>query len=246
MQLVYFLHSAVQDTIKIGSSTTTGLRMRLSDIQVGNSDELSLLGTIEANPINLEMVLHQRFNEYRVRGEWFEYSFAIQEYIQSLKTTGQFKGNPPSRAGYRLLAVMSPDVWMSRTDIARLIGYDELKQHYIDVLEQQLLSQGHIQHRQVGRRNEYRIKPNDLVPALELPKFVDLRLLKVLRTDSWLVKADIARAISKDKRNNLHAQEVAALESLVQQARVEVQIFSFGFSNRQGRKYRLTAETVID
>lgn len=72
--VVYFIQ--MQDgwgPIKIGvtGGTSESLRSRMSRIQTGNPYLLCLLGTIGGDHYE-ESLIHKRFKEYRMVGEWFE------------------------------------------------------------------------------------------------------------------------------------------------------------------------------
>lgn len=66
--VVYFIQAG-QGPIKIG--VATNINKRLSMLQVGNHEPLSVLATVQGG-INLETKLHWKFHKHRVRGEWFE------------------------------------------------------------------------------------------------------------------------------------------------------------------------------
>lgn len=76
--IVYFL--GCNGKVKIG--TTTDLPRRHNDLSMGNPD-LTLLATILGGHRE-ERELHERFREYRVRGEWFRLEGKLAEYVASL------------------------------------------------------------------------------------------------------------------------------------------------------------------
>jgi len=63
---VYFIQSVTTGYIKIGR--TIGNKDRLKTLQIGNHDELRLLGTTLQFS---EHALHKAFAPLRIRGEWF-------------------------------------------------------------------------------------------------------------------------------------------------------------------------------
>jgi len=67
---VYFIQSQGTHTIKIGY-TAGQVQNRLKDLQTAHPYQLSVLATLPGDQ-NYEKSLHQRFAEYRLKGEWFE------------------------------------------------------------------------------------------------------------------------------------------------------------------------------
>jgi Meiotically up-regulated gene 113 len=65
---VYFLHDKANRSIKIGFSSN--VKERIEDLQIGNSSELVLIGTIKGGK-SLEQTLHITFRKHRITGEWF-------------------------------------------------------------------------------------------------------------------------------------------------------------------------------
>lgn len=63
--------------IKIGR--TTDLDVRLKSLQCSNPHELVLLGYLEKD---VESILHRKFSEHKVRGEWFSPHPDILSYIK--------------------------------------------------------------------------------------------------------------------------------------------------------------------
>jgi hypothetical protein len=77
--VVYFIQSKETGAIKIGTSTAPN--SRLSALQSANGHELVLLGTTVAHS---EKELHQKFQEFRLKGEWFEPAPALIEFLRGL------------------------------------------------------------------------------------------------------------------------------------------------------------------
>lgn len=71
---VYLLADEDNEFMKIG--TTTKLFSRIKDIQTGNPRELRIIGLMKGGKKE-EEELHERFNRYRKRGEWFYYNDEI-------------------------------------------------------------------------------------------------------------------------------------------------------------------------
>lgn len=83
---VYFVLDATAEQIKIGHAKDPHARHR--SLQVGNPNEIHLLGWIKQRvPVALERELHERFKAHRVRGEWFECSEEIVDYIRDHRDT---------------------------------------------------------------------------------------------------------------------------------------------------------------
>jgi len=75
----YFISSEENPSlVKIGKSTD--LLTRLTDLQCGSSTILSLVATTR---IHGEVEVHSRFANYRKRGEWFDFSAEIKDFIRT-------------------------------------------------------------------------------------------------------------------------------------------------------------------
>ena len=79
---VYFIQGQCGGPIKIGYSCD--VKARLKSIQTGHPDVLTVLGIFAGSPKD-EHDLHEEFNSYRVRGEWFQPAEPILEKIKSIK-----------------------------------------------------------------------------------------------------------------------------------------------------------------
>ena len=80
---------AIQDEhrfVKIGKANNVNDRLR--DLQVGNPEELRLVGIIEcqneSHAIRLEKFLHTEYANYRYRGEWFHASKNLLEEFDKI------------------------------------------------------------------------------------------------------------------------------------------------------------------
>lgn len=70
---------------KIGSTRAKDINKRLKQLQTGNSNQLFIKEYYETSkPFKLETMLHNRFKEYNVIGEWFELE---KDDIESFKDT---------------------------------------------------------------------------------------------------------------------------------------------------------------
>lgn len=77
-----YLVAHLDQFVKIGF--TKNINKRLSQLQVSSPVKLELLHLIEGN-VTLEKELHQKFKDFRVSGEWFNYDSSILEYFQDKK-----------------------------------------------------------------------------------------------------------------------------------------------------------------
>ena len=77
--MIYFIQAGRLGPIKIGH-TNNGVEERLKELQTGSPDKLILIGIIEGD-VKKEQELHKRFKNYRVRGEWFNNSPELDNYI---------------------------------------------------------------------------------------------------------------------------------------------------------------------
>ena len=77
MGYIYFIQSR-EGHIKIGF--TKDVRKRFMQLQRNNSQELVLLGVMEGDMMQ-ERFLHDAFEKWRVRGEWYESVEPINRYI---------------------------------------------------------------------------------------------------------------------------------------------------------------------
>ena len=68
--IVYFIKDSQTGYIKIGR-TNDDIATRLSQLQVGNPNELIVCKTIECNSRLVEKKLHEQFVDKHIRGEWF-------------------------------------------------------------------------------------------------------------------------------------------------------------------------------
>jgi Meiotically up-regulated gene 113 len=65
---IYFIRDINADAIKIGYSRDPA--KRLSNLQVGSSGRLKLIGVVSAAQ-EIERVVHRQLTEGHIRGEWF-------------------------------------------------------------------------------------------------------------------------------------------------------------------------------
>lgn len=84
--MIYFVQAVNpkekdKSPIKIGVTADPDLRSRMRDLQVGNPYPLKVLGVIAAGNTRLEEYIHEVFAVYRMCGEWFSYSEALDKFI---------------------------------------------------------------------------------------------------------------------------------------------------------------------
>ena len=84
---VYFAQSE-DGYIKIGC--TQNLKSRIRHIQIYNHMKIKLIGKMKGGH-EVEAMLHRKFKQHRKRGEWFEGSPELLEYIETHKI---YKGKP--------------------------------------------------------------------------------------------------------------------------------------------------------
>jgi len=81
MERIYFVGNE-HGVIKIGYTGITPKR-RLHQLQIASADKLTLLGVLKGN-IRDEAKLHSRFSHLHIRGEWFEATESLMDFIQLL------------------------------------------------------------------------------------------------------------------------------------------------------------------
>jgi hypothetical protein len=81
---VYFIRYSNGGDVKIGYSGDDPQR-RLKILQTGCPDELTLIG-VQRGTKGDEAELHERFAEYRKRGEWFRWNEKLAGYIARFTT----------------------------------------------------------------------------------------------------------------------------------------------------------------
>ncbi len=77
---VYFIREQ-GGAVKIGHTRDVGGRLR--SLQSANSRQLTVLGIV-AGDCRLERELHERFFASRIRGEWFDYSDDMADFIRTV------------------------------------------------------------------------------------------------------------------------------------------------------------------
>lgn len=77
--MIYLIACEKTNTCKIGY--TNNPDKRLSALQTGNPYSLELMAVIEGTSSD-ENMLHSKFMDYRLNGEWFDYCEDIKNYFQ--------------------------------------------------------------------------------------------------------------------------------------------------------------------
>ena len=80
--VVYFISDGMGH-VKIGITTTDQLTLRVGALQTGNAFAL-VVEHVTLGGADLEAALHAQFADLRVRGEWFRFSAAIKEHMNTL------------------------------------------------------------------------------------------------------------------------------------------------------------------
>lgn len=90
MSYVYLICDPDQNVYKIGV-TRNIVQNRLKKLQTGNSSELHIVYTVETDyPFRLETLLHNKFSNKKVQGEWYKLS---DEDVKNFKDTCQYYKN---------------------------------------------------------------------------------------------------------------------------------------------------------
>lgn len=95
-EVIYFVQAGKDGPIKIGHSSTGGLKARIGELQVGSQAKLILLG-IELGTLTDETKRHVKFNHLRLRGEWFKPDRDLLEHIRKHTIAINLEINKPNR-----------------------------------------------------------------------------------------------------------------------------------------------------
>lgn len=94
LQHVYFITDGKY--VKIGMSNN--VKGRLDNLQSANPHKLSIALVVPYGGRELELELHAKFAEHRVRGEWFKIAPPITKYINKIANVNlQVYGQPLSQ-----------------------------------------------------------------------------------------------------------------------------------------------------
>lgn len=86
--MIYFIQDSFSKAIKIGHGRKP--EKRLAEMQIGCPGNLTLLGTVEGGPVE-EALLHDQFDPFHVRGEWFR---GDDELLKMIRMMIFAKGKP--------------------------------------------------------------------------------------------------------------------------------------------------------
>lgn len=78
---IYFAIDTIKNTCKIGISADPKKRVQM--LNVGNSNNIILAHTFEGKESD-EKALHQKYNAWHIRGEWFEIQGNLRVFIDSV------------------------------------------------------------------------------------------------------------------------------------------------------------------
>ena len=79
--MIYFIvDDSTPMRVKIGY-TDTDPSSRLRVLQVGNPHKLQVFATIQGTE-QIEKWIHVLFRHDRIRGEWFDFTLSIKEYVR--------------------------------------------------------------------------------------------------------------------------------------------------------------------
>lgn len=122
--MVYFIQNTDTKHIKIGYSDN--VKKRFSQLQTTSPQELTILTMCEGG-IELEKELHNKFNDYYVRGEWFNPSEELISYIN--------KFPPYVNKNYNGLRKLRRDKKMTMEDVGKIMciskqGVSDLEDRY--------------------------------------------------------------------------------------------------------------------
>ena len=82
----YFIRRGNDGPIKIGR--TSWIESRLSSIQNGSAEKLTVVCAVEAD---IERACHQKFAHLRLNGEWFKPDVELLEFIEGLRSSGNYR-----------------------------------------------------------------------------------------------------------------------------------------------------------
>lgn len=79
--IIYFILDENQSLIKIGKTTISNVKSRLSALQTGCPNKLRVIGVIRGSTSE-ESKVHSMFEEFHHRGEWFKMHPDILQFIK--------------------------------------------------------------------------------------------------------------------------------------------------------------------
>ena len=85
--LVYFIQAEGTNFVKIGVARDS-IESRLDSLQVGCPHQLKIIGQVDGSH-KKERQLHNRFSHLRERGEWFNLTVELADFIQQTQKESQ-------------------------------------------------------------------------------------------------------------------------------------------------------------
>lgn len=86
VDLIYFIQSEKDGPIKIGYTKAQSVEHRISELQTAHPYKLICLATCDGSMF-IERLLHQKFEQYQLLGEWFE---PCEELLELIKNIDKF------------------------------------------------------------------------------------------------------------------------------------------------------------
>lgn len=123
MGWVYFIVCIDAPRCKIGFTKGCAQR-RLKSLQTGSASELALVA-MHPGTTDTERLLHEKFADSRLRGEWFEITDELRAYL--VVTTW-------SMLEYSLRYGRKPEPWMIEGTIATLENLDTISEELAEAL----------------------------------------------------------------------------------------------------------------
>jgi hypothetical protein len=83
---VYFIQDGEEGPVKIGLATCSSLELRITSLQIGNPRVLRFVGVVCLQGgrhigYREEQRLHQHFQAFNIRGEWFEMCDSLRALV---------------------------------------------------------------------------------------------------------------------------------------------------------------------
>ncbi len=95
--MIYFIQIGEDGPIKIGF-TKSPIAYRISALQTASPYLLTLVGLIDGDE-QAEQSLHEKFSEFRMKGEWFEPQSEILEFCRVAKPAAEPQDNAEGLIG---------------------------------------------------------------------------------------------------------------------------------------------------
>lgn len=99
---IYFLRAGDTDRIKIGWTAQWKGGSRVKDLGTNHHEQLHLIGVIDGRRTE-ERLLHDRYAEYRVRGEWFKLTGDLLKFVNALPPLPQSETERETRRRRRVV-----------------------------------------------------------------------------------------------------------------------------------------------